>query len=459
MSDKGLCSVVLVGRPNVGKSTLFNRLLGQKRALVFDRPGVTRDCREEDVTWLGLDFHLTDTPGLFDADSPDHLQQGMRRNSLRALEGADLIVWVLDGKLGHTSEDAELAQTLRKFHKPVVALINKSEKVGDIQNDTQAQVWEWGMQEVALISAEHGLGLDALYDALAPYCLEEADEFANEEEESKNEQSLKVLILGRPNVGKSTLTNLILGDERQLVFDQPGVTRDALAFQTAWMGRPLEIIDTAGIRRQSRLTDPVERMAVVDARHRLRFSEVVIVVLDATAPPTLEQQDVRLMHGVIEEGRPLVMALNKWDKVTNSKAYLEEVRYQMEHHFTGMQGVPCIPLCARTGEGLSALMKAVMDAEKTWNQRISTNVMNQWLRSVVAAQQPPAVSGRPIRLKYMTQRKSRPPTFVIFGNQTDCVPTQYVRYLTNRLQTDFRFFGVPIRIHFQNSKNPYQEDE
>lgn len=458
MKNNHLCSVVLVGRPNVGKSTLFNRLLGQKRAIVFDRPGVTRDCREEFVTWLGLDFQLTDTPGLFDADSPDHLQQGMRRNSLRAIEDADLIVWMLDGKQGHTSEDIELAKILRRYGKSVVVLINKSEKVGDIQNDTQAQVWQWGMENVALVSAEHGLGLDALYDAIEPHCLSDEAIPEDADNESEEENSLKVLILGRPNVGKSTLTNLILGDERQLVADQPGVTRDALAFQAAWMGRALEIIDTAGIRRNSRLIDPVEKMAVVDARHRLRFSEAVIMVLDATAPPTLEQQDVRLMHHVIEEGRPLILALNKWDKVTQSKAYLEEVQHQMEHHFSGVRGVPCVPLCAVTGEGLSTLMNAVLEAEKIWNQRVSTNILNQWLRSVVARQQPPAVSGRPIKLKYITQRKARPPTFVIFGNQTDSMPTHYVRYLTNCLQTDFRFLGVPVRIHFQNSHNPYKED-
>lgn len=453
-----LCSVVLVGRPNVGKSTLFNRLLGQKRALVFDRPGVTRDCRSEETNWLGLSFHLTDTPGLFDADSPDHLQQGMRRNSLRSLEQADIILWMLDGKHGHTSEDSDLATLLRQKGKPVVVLINKSEKVGVTHSDTQIQAWQWGMSEVAFISAEHGQGLDALYDALAPYCLGESEEDEEIEETNEEISPLSVLILGRPNVGKSTLTNLILGDERQLVADQPGVTRDALAFPSAWMGRALEVIDTAGIRRNSRLIDPVEKMAVVDAQHRLRYAEVVIMVLDATAPPTLEQQDVRLMNGVLEEGRPLVLAINKWDKVQQKDAYLEEVNYQLEHHFAGVQGVPCVPLCARTGEGLSTLMNAVLEVEKVWNQRIPTHMLNQWLRSVVALQQPPAVSGRPVRLKYITQRKSRPPTFVIFGNQTDSIPTHYVRFLSKRVQQDFRFFGTPVRIHFQNSRNPFQAD-
>lgn len=456
---KKICSVALVGRPNVGKSTLFNRLLGQKRALVYDRPGVTRDCRSEEVTWLGLTFQVTDTPGLFDADSPDHLLQGMRRNSLRSIQEADVVLWMLDGKNGHTSEDADLARILREYGKNVVVLINKSEKVTDTHNDTQIQAWQWGMVDVALISAEHGLGLNELYDALEPYCLEELEEEEIESTEEGDEPKgpLSVLILGRPNVGKSTLTNLILGEERQLVADQPGVTRDALAFASSWMGRELEIIDTAGIRRHSRLTDPVERMAVSDAQHRLRFAEMVIMVLDATAPPTIEQQDVRLMNSVLEEGRPLVLALNKWDKVAQKKGYLEEVQFQMEHHFAGVEGVPCIPLCARTGEGLNHLMNAVLKVEKVWNQRISTHTLNQWLRSAVDAQQPPAVSGRPIRLKYITQRKSRPPTFVIFGNQTDSVPTHYVRYLTKRLQNDFGVFGVPVRIHFQNSRNPFQE--
>lgn len=270
--------IALVGRPNVGKSTLFNRLLGKKRAIVYDQDGVTRDCRQESVEWLGLSFELMDTPGLFDSSTPDHLQQIMRQQSLKAINDVDIILWVLDGKSGCTADEEDLANILRQYNKKVFALINKAESVGEKHMDTQARAWQWGVDDVIFVSAEHGLGMSDLFDVLAPYCESVA-------ESDDEEKPLKLLILGRPNVGKSTLTNLIIGEERQLVADQPGVTRDALAFSCAWLDRPLEVVDTAGIRRALKKADAVEKMAIEDARHRLQFSEVVIMVLDATTPP------------------------------------------------------------------------------------------------------------------------------------------------------------------------------
>jgi GTP-binding protein len=441
---------------------LFNRFVGKPLALVHDAPGVTRDRREGDALWMGLTFKVIDTPGLYDPNNlnaPPAVVEGMRQQTLEAIGAADLILFVVDGLEGCTPYDEELANVLRRKHKPVLVVMNKCENASNAYNGL-GDALALGLGDVAPISAAHGQGMDSLYDAIAPLCAApEEDEEGIEEatDEAPSIKPLKLLVLGRPNVGKSTLVNRLLGEERQLVADMPGVTRDSIALDWQYQGRPITLVDTAGIRRRSKIDTPLENLAVMDSRRALQYAQVVILVIDGTIPleAQIEKQDITLAQEVVEEGRAMVMAINKWDAVPNPKALMDEVRYQLDNHFAQAKDIPCLGISAQKGTGINALMEAVFTVEKSWNTRIPTAELNRWLGFVLEKHPPPAVAGRRIRLKYMTQKKSRPPTFALFGNQLDDLPESYTRYLMNQLRQDFNLKGIPLRFHFKNSQNPY----
>ncbi|RZI46505.1 ribosome biogenesis GTPase Der [Candidatus Finniella inopinata] len=450
-----LATVAIVGRPNVGKSTLFNRFVGKKLALVHDKPGMTRDRRDTVVDFMGLHFRITDTPGLSDADTPElsvELDLGMRQQSLAALKEASVILFVIDGRQGCTPYDYELADLLRRQNKPVFVVINKCEGKGGYQGFADAV--SLGLGEPVAISAEHGMGLSDLCDLLIPHVHKTVEP---EWKDTKPLKPLQVAIWGRPNVGKSTLVNSFLGEERQLTADFPGVTRDSIHLSWQYKDRTITLVDTAGIRKKSRIDQSVEKLAVMDAERVVRFAEIVVLVIDGSIPreELIEKQDLTLAAQVIEEGRGLIFAINKWDQVKEPKKVLEHLRYQLDRHFAQARGIACVPISALKGRNLEPLMDEVLKLEKMWNQRLSTALLNKWLTSATQTHAPPAISGRRIRLKYMTQVKSRPPTFVVFCTKSDDVPDSYQRYLVNTLRKEFDMPGVPIRLTFRSSANPY----
>ncbi|MDP4724754.1 MAG: ribosome biogenesis GTPase Der [Alphaproteobacteria bacterium] len=467
--------VAIVGRPNVGKSTLFNRLVGRRMALVYDQPGVTRDRKIAKAEFAGMTFTLMDTPGLFDpgeGDQPAIVTEGMRKQALKALSEATIILFVIDGRLGCTPYDQDLAKMLRKQNVPVIVLVNKCEGKGTEAGVSDAH--RLGLGEVVAISAEHGIGMDDFHEALAEYITidygdEDEDEFKekydfdSEEAEAEAEayrlkRSLKIAILGRPNVGKSTLVNALLEEEAQLTADYPGVTRDSISFAWDYKDRAIELVDTAGIRRKSKVDGAVEKLAVYDAERTMRFAEIVVLVIDASIPTDelIEKQDLMLASSVLEEGRGLIIALNKWDLVKNPDATLKHVHEQLEIQLTQARGIQCVTLSALKGHNLTRMMDQVLLMEKLWNRRIPTGELNRWLQFTVDAHPAPIVSGHRIRLKYMTQIKSRPPTFKVFCTKAADVPDSYVRYLTNALRRDFKMPAVPIRFQFKSQKNPYE---
>ncbi|MDP3372497.1 MAG: ribosome biogenesis GTPase Der [Candidatus Paracaedibacteraceae bacterium] len=467
--------VAIVGRPNVGKSTLFNRLVGRRMALVYDQPGVTRDRKIAKANFAGMTFTLMDTPGLFDpgeGDQPAVVTEGMRKQALKALSEASVILFVIDGRLGCTPYDQDLANMLRKQKAPVIVLVNKAEGRGSEAGVTDAHCL--GLGEVAAISAEHGMGMSELEEFLSQHITvdygddEDAYEYPSDkcDEDDDNEEevefipkhSLKIAILGRPNVGKSTLVNALLEEEAQLTADYPGVTRDSIAFQWTYKDRAIELVDTAGIRRKSKVDGVVEKLAVYDAERTMRFAEIVVLVIDASIPTQelIEKQDLMLASYVIEEGRGLIIALNKWDQVKNPEATYKHVQEQLEVHLTQARGIRCVTLSALKGQHLTTLMDEVLVMEKMWNRRIPTATLNRWLQFTVEAHPTPIVAGHRIRLKYMTQIKSRPPTFKVFCTKASDLPDSYVRYLTNSLRRDFKMPAVPIRFQFKTQKNPYE---
>lgn len=459
--SKDLSLVALVGRPNVGKSTLFNRLVGRRLALVHNQPGVTRDRKEAVCDFMGLTFRVIDTPGLMDPSAKEiskELSEGMRQQTLSAIKSAKVVLFVIDGIEGCTPYDLELARFLRQQNKPIILLVNKSEGKNSIQGISDAA--SLGLGEPLAISAEHGLGMSDLELSLRPFIanLEElVDEFDDEDEVTREKRPLNLAIMGRPNVGKSTLVNTLLGEKRQLTADMPGVTRDAISLSWQFQGKPIQLVDTAGIRRQSRVQEAVERLAVMDAQKTLRFADVVVLVIDGSLPERelIEKQDLTLAAEVIEEGRALILAINKWDMVKHKDQLLKHLREQLDVHFAQAKGIACIPISALNQQNIEPLMKAVLKVEKAWNRRLSTAELNRWLQFKVDSHPAPIVSGKRIRPKYITQVKSRPPTFMVSTTKAGDMPDSYKRYLINGLRDDFDMPGVPIRIHFKSSKNPF----
>ncbi|MGV8948367.1 MAG: ribosome biogenesis GTPase Der [Candidatus Paracaedibacter sp.] len=444
-----LYTIAIIGRPNVGKSTLFNRLVGRRIALVHDQPGMTRDKREGEGHLYDLSFQIIDTAGLADPDT-SALTKSMMDQTLSAIKESDLVLFVVDGREGCTPYDQELAQLLRRQKKPIIVLANKCE--GRHGHLGLSDALSLGLGDVIPISAEHGEGLTELYEALIPHAPVDV-ELPSEEEDAQ--KPLQLAIVGRPNVGKSTLINQLIGEDRLLTGDMPGVTRDAIALDWEHKGRQIRLTDTAGMRKKGRVTISAERLAVMDTHRTIQFAEVVIVLIDATAP--LEKQDLTIASDVAEEGRAMVLALNKWDLVKDKDKQMKEVQRILDIQLTQVRGIPCIPISAIHGKNLDRLLEAVFQVYEAWNKRLPTAKLNQWLQHVVAQHPAPAVAGRRIKLKYMTQIKTRPPTFALFASQAGELPTSYTRYLINQMRKDFDLPGIPLRIYMRQGKNPYAD--
>ncbi|CCM76542.1 ribosome biogenesis GTPase Der [Rhizobium mesoamericanum] len=465
-------TVAIVGRPNVGKSTLFNRLVGKKLALVDDTPGVTRDRRPGEARLVDLRFTIVDTAGLEEAHE-ESLQGRMRAQTEAAIDEADLSLFVVDAKTGLTPVDTALAEMLRRRGKPVVLVANKSEARGSDAGFYDA--YSLGLGEPTPISAEHGQGMLDLRDAIIAALGEErafppkedvavtdvdipqpTGEEGEEEEELAYDDTkpLRVAIVGRPNAGKSTLINRFLGEDRLLTGPEAGITRDSISVEWDWRGRTIKMFDTAGMRRKAKVIEKLEKLSVADTLRAIRFAELVVIVFDATIP--FEKQDLHIVDLVLREGRAAVLAFNKWDMIEEPQAVLADLREKTDRLLPQARGIRAVPISGQTGRGLDKLMQSIIDTDRVWNKRISTARLNRWLEQQQVQHPPPAVSGRRIKLKYMTQVKARPPAFMISCTRSDALPESYTRYLINGLRNDFDMPSVPIRIHYRSPDNPYE---
>jgi GTP-binding protein len=445
-------TVAIVGRPNVGKSTLFNRLVGRRVALVDDQPGVTRDRREGEGRLGDLSFKVIDTAGLDDA-ARKSLTGRMQAQTAAAMAQADVVLFLVDARAGATATDRAFADVVRKSGKPVILVANKSE--GRAGEAGALETYALGLGEPVAISAEHGEGLAGLYEALlaalpqatAPVEAADAAGFA------ADDKPIRLAVVGRPNTGKSTLINRLLGEERLLTGPEAGITRDAIAVDLDWRGQRFRVFDTAGLRRRSRIDEKLEKLSVADALTAVRFAEVVVVLIDSQAP--FEEQDIRIADFVEREGRASVIAINKWDLVEPEPGALSRLRQETDRVLPQIKGVPVVTLSARSGEGLDRLMAAVRESHATWNRRVATAALNRFLAQAVAHHAPPAAQGRRLRLDYMTQPKARPPTFVLFCSRPAAVPEVYRRYLVNGLRDSFSLGGTPIRLTLRAKANPF----
>jgi GTP-binding protein len=445
-------TIAIVGRPNVGKSTLFNRLAGKRLALVDDQPGLTRDRREADAEFGTTAVRLIDTAGLEHGDGG--LTARKREQTVAAIKQADLVVFLIDARAGIVAADEIFADLVRASGKPVILAANKCE--GRAAEPGLYEAFSLGLGEPLPISAEHDLGIGDLSDAIqAASAQGEGAEIAKgpAAQEEVVAHPLRIAVVGRPNVGKSTLVNTILGEERMITGPEAGITRDAIAVDIERQGRALRLFDTAGLRRKMRVEGTAEELSVGDTLRAIRFAEVVVLLLDAERP--FEKQDLQIADLIVEEGRALVIAVNKWDLVRAPQARLGELRETCERLLPQIKGVTFVPVSALTGKGVDNLMRAVLAADELWNKRLPTHALNQWLREAVEAHSPPAVSGRRIKLRYITQSNARPPTFVLFCSRPKALPDSYVRYLVNSLRETFDLPGVPIRLHLRKGENPY----
>ncbi|UPH70494.1 ribosome biogenesis GTPase Der [Abyssibius alkaniclasticus] len=458
--------LALVGRPNVGKSTLFNRLVGRRLALVDDQPGVTRDLREGAGRIGPLRFTVIDTAGL-EAATDDSLQGRMRKLTERAVDMADICLFMIDARAGVTPFDVELAEILRKRARNVIVAANKAEgKAGEVGF---YDAFSLGLGTPVQLSGEHGEGMEDLLRLLEPIAAELAETAAEKDElpaidntvdeegnaeDIPDDRPIQIAVMGRPNAGKSTLINKILGEDRLLTGPEAGITRDSIAVTTHWAGRDFRIFDTAGMRKRAKVQDRLEKLSVSDGVRAVKFAEVVIVLLDVQIP--FEQQDLRLADLAEREGRAVIIAVNKWDLEAEKSGKMMELRETFARLLPQLRGAPLVTISAATGQGLDRLHAAILKAHATWNTRISTARLNRWLMAATEAHPPPAPSGRRIKLRYMTQAKTRPPTFVVFASVPEKLPESYERYLVNGLREHFDMPGTPIRLYFRSGDNPYE---
>ena len=444
-------TVAIVGRPNVGKSTLFNRLVGKRVALVDDRPGVTRDRREGEGRLLDLKFRVMDTAGFEDEDAHS-LPGRMRAQTDAAVREADVALFLIDAREGLTPLDEEIARWLRGHATPVVIAANKAE--GSAGEAGRMEAFALGLGEPFALSAEHGEGLVDLFEAIRPHV--EHEHFLTEaEEEEEGAGPLKLAIVGRPNAGKSTLVNKMLGEERMITGPEAGITRDSISIEWDWQGKPVKLVDTAGLRKRARVEDKLEKLSAFDTKRAIDHAEVVALLLDATRG--LESQDLRIADQVLEEGRALVIALNKWDVAEHASSLFNGVKAALEEGLSQLKGVPLLTVSGKTGKGIDQLLGAAFEVRENWSRRVTTGELNRWFERAVEQNPPPAPGGKRIKLRYITQVKSRPPSFVIFGTRVDQLPTSYQRYLLNSMRRELDLGPVPLRLTMRAPKNPFHD--
>lgn len=464
--------VAIIGRPNVGKSTLFNRLVGKKLALVDDTPGVTRDRRIHAAKLYDLNFEVIDTAG-FETAAAATLQGRMRAQTELAIHEADLVLFVVDSKSGLMPDDKAFADVVRRSGKPVVLVANKAEARG--AQGGMLEAWEVGLGEPIPISAEHGQGMPDLREAIIE-AIGADRAFGEDEEESEDHpltevlvgediadpdvepayddtKPMRIAVVGRPNAGKSTMINALIDEERLLTGPEAGITRDSISVDWEWRGRLIRLFDTAGMRRKAKVQEKLEKLSVADGLRAIRFAEIVIVVFDATIP--FEKQDLQIADLIIREGRGLVLAFNKWDLIENPQETLADLREKTARLLPQVRGLLAVPVSAETGRGLDKLMDAVLKTHQVWNRRVSTGRLNRWLERILAHHPPPAVAGRRLKIKYITQAKTRPPGFVLSCTRPEAMPQSYVRYLVNNLRDFFDMPGVPIRMVLRAPENPF----
>ena len=467
----------IVGRPNVGKSTLFNRLTGTRHAIVDDQPGVTRDRREGEGRLAEMRFRLIDTAGLEKAKAGT-LEDRMRLQTEAAVQQADITLLVIDGRAGLLPDDLYFAQQIRRSGTSVVLLANKCE--GRTGIETLAEAWQLGLGPAVPVSAAHGDGLSDLYDALLDQARQmglEAALFGEDQPDLSDDEDvqnpvadpddgkdmwideaayepIRIAVVGRPNMGKSTLVNALIGEKRLLTGPEAGITRDAITLPFVWREQDYQLVDTAGIRRQARVTDKVERLMVGDAQRAIQFARVCILMLDARQPP--HRQDMVIARQITDEGRALVIAANMWDDVADKQAAMQRINDRLETSLAQVRGVPVVPVSGLYGRGLDRLMQTVDDIHRLWNTRISTGRLNRWLEPMLEAHPPPMSQGRRLRIRYMTQVRTRPPTFALFASRPVDLPESYLRYLIRGLRADFSLSGIPVRMLLRKgSENPY----
>ena len=445
-----LPTVAIVGRPNVGKSTLFNRLVGKRLALVDDRPGVTRDRREGEASLVGLEFKVIDTAG-FEDDDPASLPGRMRAQTEAAVRGADVALFMIDAREGLTPLDEEIARWLRVESTPVIVVANKAESRAGEAGVFDA--YRLGLGDPIPLSAEHGEGVVDLFEALRPL-VEREDEPEEEPGYALEDPLLKLAIVGRPNAGKSTLVNTMLGEERMITGPEAGITRDSISLDWDWHGKPVRLVDTAGLRKRAKVDDKLERLSAADTRRTIDHAEVVVLLLDATRG--LEAQDLRIASQVIEEGRVLIAALNKWDVAENGSALFNGVKAALLEGLSQLKDVPLLTVSGKTGKGIDTILRVAFELREAWSRRVGTGELNRWFAAAIDANPPPAPSGNRIKLRYITQIKSRPPTFVVFGNRTDALPESYRRYLVNAMRRDLKIGAIPLRLEFRGGRNPFE---